>query len=67
MAEVTEKRRTALCRGCEEPLTESQTVRDLGGGSWVDSKGLPVCIPSQYGRPPVRHMPLPEGFRGAPE
>lgn len=62
MAEVTE-RRTALCRGCEEQLTEDFLEGQL---LWFGADGLPVCIPAQFGRSPVLHMPLPEGFRGAP-
>jgi hypothetical protein len=59
MAEVME-RRTAMCCGCEDKLTED------GTGTWCDPSGSPACIPAQFGRPPVPHMPLPEGFRGAP-
>lgn len=61
MAEVAERRRTAVCRGCEARLTEIAT------GTWADVDGVQACIPAQFGRFPVPHMPLPDGFRGAPE
>lgn len=62
MAEVTERRRVALCCGCEQSLTEEPEF-----GTWHGKDDMPVCIPAQYGRPPILHMPMPEGFRGAPE
>lgn len=58
MAEVME-RRQALCRGCDEKLIEV-------AGEWMGDTGA-SCIPSQYGRDVVPHMPMPEGFRGAPK
>lgn len=60
MAEVM-KRRTAMCRGCESLLIETEQ-------GWSDPEGRHACIPAVYaGRQTVPHMPLPDGFRGAPE
>lgn len=64
MSEVMDLRRTAICRGCELILSE---VLEDGPGVWVDAEGNPVCIKAQFGRHPVLHMPLPEGFRGGPQ
>lgn len=54
------ERRTALCRGCEATLTETEA------GYWMDGDGIVACIKALAGREPVMHMPLPEGMRGAP-
>jgi hypothetical protein len=51
--------RTALCRHCEETVAEFED-------SWVDGTGNAVCMSRDPGQP-VMHLPMPEGFRGAPQ
>jgi hypothetical protein len=59
MADKVMERRRALCRGCEEKLVEE-------GSEWRGATSA-LCIDSQPGRLPVPHMPMPDGFRGAPQ
>jgi hypothetical protein len=64
MGSDVRERRKATCQHCGEQLEEV-----LVGGWWyaVNRDHSPVCIPAEYGRQPVRHTPMPDGLRGAPE
>lgn len=62
MSDKTDVRK-AQCRHCEEPLVE---VPNLGEGTWKSANtGLRDCCGMVYGST-IPHMPMPEGFRGAP-